>query len=448
LADAGEPASPALALPDLASRGLRGSVVAASDEFFAEKENLINPSPAVFTPRTYGQKGQLYDGWETRRRRGGFGALPADDDHDWAIVRLGAAGVVRAVVVDTAFFTGNYPASCSVEGCWADGYPASLSGCRWVPLVARTPLTGDSRRVFEVSSQRRFSHVRLRIYPDGGVARLRVHGFVVCDPSLVEGLTFDVAALSNGGDIVACSDQFYSSPRNVLIPGLPRVTGEGWETRRRRCAGNEWLVVRLAGLSAVSLAEIDTSLYVGNPPGAASLLGLDASALAGPAPLADPSSWFPLLPRTELLPDTPHRFRLPDSRPVTHVRLDVFPDGGIARLRLHGSLTETGLAQVRRRWDETRLAAVAALVALAADGGQVEHVVQDERQPLGGGERVKHHLQREPGRIGQQRLIPGVRATTVVSQAPRLSTSLASDRRSHTPSFRRVVVVTLQLRPM
>lgn len=352
-----------LALPDLASRALRGSVVAASDEFFAEKENLIKPSPPSFTPRTYGHKGQVYDGWETRRLRGPSGSLPAGDRHDWVIVRLGAAGVVRAVVVDTAFFTGNYPASCSVEGCRIDGYPGALDfdSAQWVPLVGRSPLKGDAQHVFEVlpgASERRFSHVRLRIYPDGGVARLRVHGTVVCDPSLVSGLTFDLAALENGGDVVACSDRFYSAPRNVISPGLSRVMGEGWETRRRREPGNEWLVVRLTGRSVVSLAEIDTSGYIGNPPGAASLLGIDASAspessLSSPPSLLDSSAWFPLLPRTALLPDTPHRFRLPASQPVTHVRLDVFPDGGIARLRLHGSLTESGLAGVRRRWEET-----------------------------------------------------------------------------------------------
>ena len=347
-------ANPDLAPLDLASRALRGSVVAASDEFFAEKENLINPAPPSFTPRTYGHKGQVYDGWETRRRRGVLGALPGGDECDWAIVRLGAAGVVRDVVVDTAFFTGNYPAECSVEGCRVDGYPASLDDVPWVPLVGRSALKGDAQHVFEVSSGQRFTHVRLRIYPDGGVARLRVHGTVVCDPVLVGGLTFDLAALENGGDVVACSDRFYSSPRNVLSPGLSRVMGEGWETRRRREMGNEWLVVRLAGSSVVSLAEIDTSGYIGNPPGAASLLGCPAPAASAASPaLDDPSTWFPLLPRTALLPDTAHRFRLTDTRPVTHVRLDVFPDGGIARLRLHGSLTEPGLAGVRHRWEET-----------------------------------------------------------------------------------------------
>ncbi len=344
----------ALALPDLASRALRGSVVAASDEFFAEKENLIEPEAPTFTPRTFGHKGQVYDGWETRRRRGPSGSLPAADDCDWAVVRLGAAGVVRAVVVDTAFFTGNYPASCSLEGCCVAGYPGAVSTASWVPLVGRSSLSGDARHVFEVSSPRRFTHVRLRIYPDGGVARLRVHGDVVCDPSFVEGLTFDVAAVENGGDVVACSDRFYSSPRNVLSPGLARVMGDGWETRRRRSDGHEWLVVRLAGASVVTLAEIDTSLYIGNAPGAAALAGLDASSLTGAlSGWVDDGAWFRLLPRTGLLPDTPHRFRLADTRPVTHVRLDVFPDGGIARLRLPGTLTEAGLAGVRRRWAQT-----------------------------------------------------------------------------------------------
>ena len=347
----------ALALPDLASRALRGSVVAASDEFFAEKENLILPGAPAFTPRTFGHKGQVYDGWETRRRRGPAGALPGGDEHDWVIVRLGAAGVVRAVVVDTAYFTGNYPQSCSVEGARVDGY-RDVAGAEWAALVPRIPLKGDTRHVFSVSCEQRFTHIRLRIYPDGGVARLRVHGTVVPSPSLVEGLTFDLAAVENGGDVAGCSDRFYSSPRNVVSPGLARVMGDGWETRRRRQPGNEWLIVRLTGRSVVSLAEIDTSGYIGNAPGSASLSGASLSDTgvaesSSPGPLPDSSAWFPLLPQTALLPDTPHRFRLPGTRPVTHVRLDVFPDGGIARLRLHGSLTGDGLAAVRRRWAET-----------------------------------------------------------------------------------------------
>ena len=339
----------ALAFPDLASRALRGSVVAASDEFFAEKENLIKPGAAVFSPATFGHKGQVYDGWETRRRRGPSAELPGAGEHDWAIVRLGAPGVVHAVVVDTAYFTGNFPQACSVEACYLPGYPdqAALAEARWTEIVPRSPLKGDTPHVFEVPARCRFSHVRLNIYPDGGVARLRVHGEVVPDPALLEGLTFDLAAIENGGDVRGCSDRFYSAPRNAISPGLSRVMGEGWETRRRRSAGNEWLVVGFAGPAIVSLAEIDTSGYIGNSPGQAALRGH-----IGGAWTAD-SSWAPLLPRTPLRPDTPHRFRVRPSSAYDLVRLDVFPDGGVARLRLHGSLTPEGLAEVRRRWAET-----------------------------------------------------------------------------------------------
>ena len=328
---------------------MRGSVVAASDEFFAEKENLIKPGAAAFTPSTFGHKGQVYDGWETRRRRGPSGGLPAADQHDWVIVRLGAPGVVHAVVVDTAYFTGNFPQACSVEACYVSGYPdpASLEAASWAEIVPRSLLKGDAPHVFEVAPGRRFSHVRLRIYPDGGVARLRVHGQVVPDPSLLDGLTFDLAALENGADVRACSDRFYSAPRNAISPGLSRVMGEGWETRRRRSAGNEWLIVGFAAPSVVSLVEVDTSGYIGNSPGMAELRGH-----VGGAWEAD-SSWAPVLPRTSLLPDTPHRFRVRPSSAYDLVRLDVFPDGGVARLRLYGSLTPEGLAEVRRRWTET-----------------------------------------------------------------------------------------------
>lgn len=340
-----------LKLPDLASRSLRGSVIAASDEFFAEKENLIKPGAATYAPHTFGHKGQVYDGWETRRRRGPGGGLPGADEHDWVIVALGAPGVVHAVVVDTAYFTGNFPPACSVEACFVAGYPdlAALEAARWTEIVPRSPLQGDAPHVFEVEPRYRYSHVRLRIYPDGGVARLRVHGVVVPDPALLEGLTFDLAALENGGDVLACSDRFYSAPRNAISPGLSRVMGEGWETRRRRSPGQEWLVVRFAAPGLVSLVEIDTSGYIGNAPGSGGV----CRSLGGD--WRDPAAWDPLLPVTPLRPDTPHRYRVSPSADdaCDLVRLEVFPDGGVARLRLYGSLTAEGLQALRRRWAQT-----------------------------------------------------------------------------------------------
>jgi allantoicase len=178
---------------------------------------------------------------------------------------------------------------------------------------------------------------------------------VVPDPALLEGLTFDLAALENGGDVVACSDRFYSAPRNAISPGLSRVMGEGWETRRRRAAGNEWLAVRFAGQAVVSLVEVDTSGYIGNSPGMAEVRGYAGRGSDGGVAWDDPSSWAPLLPATPLRPDTPHRFRVSPDHAHDLIRLDVLPDGGVARLRLYGSLTDEGLAGVRERWAQTAL---------------------------------------------------------------------------------------------
>ncbi|GAY12335.1 allantoicase [Pseudonocardia sp. N23] len=299
-------------LPDLARRDVGGAVVSANDEAFATRENLINPGPAVFDPSTFGPKGKVYDGWETRRRR--------EPGHDEAIVRLGAPGVVRGIVVDTAWFTGNYPPEASVDG---------LAGETWVPLVPRSPLKGDTENVFDVGSGERITHVRLRIFPDGGVARLRVHGHAVPDPTLLDALgTVDLAAIENGGHVTACSNLFYSSPQNLLLPGPARSMGEGWETARRRDEGNDWVELALAAPAVVRVAELDTSWFLHNAPGSASLRGR----------LTDDEEWRELLPRTPLEPDTRHRFVLPATTgPVRAVRMDVFPDGGMARLRLHGT---------------------------------------------------------------------------------------------------------------
>jgi allantoicase len=235
-------------LPDLAARSLGGSVVWANDEFFAGRENLITPEPAGFSPRTFSAKGQVYDGWETRRRRDPLGRAPTDA-YDEAIVRLGAPGVVRSVVVDTAHFTGNFPPDASVEATWLDGHPSveELQAASWTSLMPRSRIEGDSENEFTVSSPQRLSHVRLRIYPDGGVARLRVRGEVVADPRLVEALgTVDLAALELGGRVTGCSNEHYGRPDRLISPGLARSMGEGWETARRRDAGHDWVQVRLA----------------------------------------------------------------------------------------------------------------------------------------------------------------------------------------------------------
>jgi allantoicase len=341
-------------LPDLASRTVGGSVVAANDESFAEKENLVSPDRPDFRPQTFGPRGQVYDGWETRRRR--------EPGHDWAVVRLGLPGVIHGMVIDTAWFKGNYPPYASVEACRVDGYPSpgelAGDGTDWTPIVPRSPLGGDAEHEFPVSEGRRFTHVRLNIFPDGGVARLRVHGTVIPDPELLAGLPLDLAALENGALVTGCSDMFFSAPGNIIAPGTARHPAEGWETARRRDQGNDWVIVRLAARGVIRLAEIDTANLRYNSPAAATLRGLDAGGgrrrvdqrgHGAERALRAAESGFELLGRTRLQPDTRHRFRLRDDRPVTHVRLDIHPDGGVARLRLFGELTDDGRADLVRR---------------------------------------------------------------------------------------------------
>ncbi|MDT5070575.1 MAG: allantoicase [Mycobacterium sp.] len=329
---------PFLALPDLAARPAGGAVVWANDELFAEKENLIKPAPAEFRPATFGHKGQVYDGWETRRRRGA-----TVDSRDSAIVRLAGPGIVRGVVVDTAWFTGNYPPEISVEAAYLPGHPSVdelVDKAEWTPIVERSSVDGDTRNPFQVDSERRWSHVRLSMYPDGGIARFRVHGENLLDPRFADGLPLDLAALANGGRITACSNMFYGSPNNLLLPGTARTMGEGWETSRRRDTGNDWVQVHLTSQGVVNVAELDTSYFIGNAPGWARLTGRDGA-----------GEWFELLPTTELQPDTKHRFLIDDDRPVTEARLDIHPDGGMARLRLFGKLTPDGVQRVKDIWD-------------------------------------------------------------------------------------------------
>lgn len=335
------------AYPDLASRRVGGSVVAANDELFAEKENLITPEPPGYRPHTFGHRGQVYDGWETRRRR--------TPGHDHAIVRLGIPGVVRAVVVDTAFFTGNYPPEVSVDGAGIEGHRHPIEE-DWFALVPRSPAGGDQANTYPVAVEHRVTHVRLTIYPDGGVARLRVHGEPVPDPRLLDAGAVDLAALDNGGVVLDCSNRFYSTPTNLISPGLARSMGEGWETARRRDDGNDWVHFGLAGSCVVRLLELDTSYFVGNAPGAASVTGLGLD-----------GEWVSVLPRTPLLPDTRHRFPVPAGPAVTQLRMDVFPDGGMARVRAYGSLTAEGRAALGLRWFDL-LPEPAALAVLSAAG--------------------------------------------------------------------------------
>lgn len=343
---------------NLASRSLGAGVTAASDDAFGAKEHLVLDAEPEHRPGRFSLTGEIVDGWETRRRRdpaAGPGEQSAGG-HDWALVRLGAPGVIRRVVLDTRGFGGNFPARYAVEGCALPGHPSPQDllapGTAWRPLVPLRDLAGSGLAEEAVDDHGRFTHVRLRIEPDGGVARLRVLGRPVPDPAWFDGVTVDLLTRGLGAVVTAYSDDFYTHPEVLTLPDLPRTMGEGWEARRRRDGGHDWAVLRLAAPAVPRVLEVDTSYYVYNASSHVAVWAACPDDLPpGQDPGADHPAWFPLLPVTALQPDTRHRFRLdplPAGRDVGWLRLDAFPDAGLARVRLHGSPSERGREQLER----------------------------------------------------------------------------------------------------
>ena len=282
-------------LIDLAAAGYGGVAILANDEFFAEKDNLLRPHAAVWKEHEYTDRGKWMDGWETRRYRPADGIAPSktSDIHDWCIVRLGMPGVIKGVVVDTAFFRGNYPDSCALYGTTIDD-PLdlrALQNATWTELIPRSPLQGNHGNTFTVTAPGRFTHVRLDIYPDGGVARLRVHGEVQADWSRIHG-PVNLAALELGAVVETCSDMFFGSRNNLIKPGYSQSMADGWETRRRRGDGNDWAIIKLAATGTIDQIELDTSHFKGNAPALAMVEGRAAGE----------EHWRVLLPKTPVPP--------------------------------------------------------------------------------------------------------------------------------------------------
>lgn len=325
-------------LVDLAAERVGGQAIAASDEFFAEKENLLKPGRGVFVPEKYTDRGKWMDGWETRRKR--FAPEEADSAHDWCVVRLGLPGIIQGVDIDTNHFLGNSPAYASLEACATTANTADeVLRAKWNMLVPKSPLQPGMQNLFAVRNNERWTHVRLNIFPDGGVARLRIYGHVVPDwPALLRADRIDLASVANGGRVVAASDMFFGNRENLIMPGRAASMADGWETRRRRGGGHDWAIVCLGRPGRISSIEVDTSHFKGNSPDRCSIDVCDIADREIDALNADLAPWKEILPPTRLSADTCHVFER-ELKPVdrcTHVRLNIYPDGGVSRLRVWG----------------------------------------------------------------------------------------------------------------
>ena len=330
-------------VPDFVRRGINladarlGAVaLAASDEFFAAKERMLDPAPARFIVGKYDDNGKWMDGWETRRRRG--------PGHDWCVVRLARPGRIDGFDLDTSHFTGNFPPAVAVEGCFLEGGDPDASTV-WATLVPATELRGNAHHHVAVSAEpappAKVSHLRVNLYPDGGLARMRAYGRPIFDATALsarpDGLV-DLASAFHGARAIVANNEHYGVIGNLLMPGAGVNMGDGWETRRRREPGNDWCLIALAVPGTVHEVEIDTAHFKGNFPDRASLQAALVEGGTDGSLVTQAMFWPELLPPQKLSADAVHTFasELTALRTVTHVRLNIFPDGGISRLRLWG----------------------------------------------------------------------------------------------------------------
>jgi allantoicase len=331
--------APAATLPafatryaNLASADLGAKVLTCTDEFFASADRMLQSSEPVFVVGKFDDNGKWMDGWETKRRRNG--------GHDSAVIRLGLPGVIKGLDIDTSHFTGNFPPAVSLQACASQGDPDASTS--WTEILPARSLYGNAHHFIELADERSWTHLRINIYPDGGIARFRVYGQPTCDWTARDpGALHEVSALANGGRIVGYNDAHYGTPFRLLMPGRGVNMGDGWETRRRREPGYDWCLVALGHPAIVEKIEIDTAHFKGNYPDRVSIQAAHVAASTDESLITQAMFWPELLGEHKTDMDKQHFFEGADIRdigPVTHVRVNMFPDGGISRLRIWGRL--------------------------------------------------------------------------------------------------------------
>ncbi len=317
---------------DLAAEKLGGKVLYATDDFFAEKENLIKAGRGIFITDKYTDRGKWMDGWESRRKR--------TEGHDWCIVQLAAPGRITGFDIDTNFFLGNHPPHASIEAVLIDDISAIKDwdkDVEWKEILSKSHLDAGSQNFYESNSHDVYSHIRLHIYPDGGVARLRLYGDVEKDWTAVDDNDLiDLAYALNGGKAIACNDMFFSAMDNLIMPDRGANMGDGWETKRNRTPGNrDWVIIKLGHPGIIEKVIVDTCHFKGNYPDRCSIEGCMSK--DDDDVLNEKVEWQNILPEQKLSADLEHEYTNQVKKiSCSHIQLNIFPDGGISRLRLIG----------------------------------------------------------------------------------------------------------------
>ncbi|KAG8213580.1 galactose-binding domain-like protein [Butyriboletus roseoflavus] len=325
-----------ICLSELSSVALGGKIINVSDEFFAAAFHLLLVEPAPSLKGQFGPNGALYSGWESRRHNPTF---------DWCIIRLGTTGTIVGFDIDTSHFNGNEAPEVSVDALLAPDSESDpdLTKVTWTEILPKVQLGPSSRHLFKIPDTTRLNYVKLNMYPDGGIARFRVYGHVAPVQPVADAVPFDLAHVFAGGRVVFTSDQHFGVGSNLILPGRGKDMGDGWETKRSRQKGHkDWVIIQLGTPGRLQVAEIDTAHFKGNFPESCELHGCNLA--AGDVPKGDSDLWVQILSRVTLGPHRRHFFQL-DTNPVdmfSHVKVTIYPDGGIKRVRIIGTKGVTG----------------------------------------------------------------------------------------------------------
>lgn len=316
-------------LTNLADTRIGAEIIECSDDFFAEAKRMLQFEAPIFVEDKFDDHGKWMDGWETRRKR--------HAGYDWAIVKLGVTGKIKALDIDTTFFSGNYPASATLEACFAPN--GDLSTAEWHSILPNSILGPSQHHLFEISNDEIYTHIRLNIYPDGGVARLRVYGEVKPQHQN-QSETIDLLALENGGRVIAYSDAHFGHPRNLINPGRGINMGDGWETKRRRAPGFDWCILALGQAGQIEKIDIDTAHFKGNYPAEVSIQAIYIEDATDPQLIPQSMFWPFLLNAQPMQMDHIHSFinEILAHEKISHIRVNMIPDGGISRIRLWGKI--------------------------------------------------------------------------------------------------------------
>jgi allantoicase len=317
---------------NLAEPRLGSKVIFKTDDFFASANRIINPNPPIFKEGVFDKHGKWMDGWETRRRRRRKG-------FDYLIIKLGKPGKIFNVDVDTAHFSGNQPTYTSLEACHSNKKPNNKS--KWITILNKKKLGPNKNHNFKIKNKSIFTHVKLNIYPDGGIARLRIYGEVEMKKVNFGNKIINLSSMLNGASIIGCNNEHFGKAENTLAPGKGKNMGDGWETRRSRGKNFDWLIIKLGRTGTINRIEIDTHHFKGNYPDMCSVQATYVpNKISNYSVVKKSNKWKSLLNKVKLKANKKHSFnnKTMQKNKINYIKINIYPDGGISRIRTFGKV--------------------------------------------------------------------------------------------------------------